>query len=387
MPDRGHGLAGQQDGDRLLQQGWVGGHLEQAVQGGGGDLHGPAPAVGGGGPHRRGQASGVHGRDRLRRQPSGAPQRPDRGARSEQTPPWSSWSSSASWPWGRGGRGLLLARDPGVEPVAVAGPTTIPETTAPVTSEPASSTSSSTSSSTTSTTSAGVRVQARVVQRLEDGVVVRYDASEAISAVLLWGFGGPSGQQSSLGPAAQGTVKLVLARTPRAVSMRVTGQTADGRTGPAAPDRLAAVRRVVLEVCPDLDIPNGTGGIATGFRGTTFSPLGPGVRGPTVSSPPFAFPSTVLGAGERSSPLALRFFHEVQPNPPRTRVVNLAIPLPQAGQRTRTATSPPSGSSPTCGLRVTVTVVRDEPRGPLRARAGRRRGRALPADGRAGPDG
>ncbi|HJW62161.1 MAG TPA: hypothetical protein VJ849_01585, partial [Actinomycetes bacterium] len=80
--------------------------------------------------------------------------------------------------------GLLLARDPGGEP-AVAGPTTIPETTAPVTTEPApSTTSSSTSSSSTTSTTGGVSVQARVVHRLEDGVVVGYDASEPISAVL-----------------------------------------------------------------------------------------------------------------------------------------------------------------------------------------------------------
>jgi hypothetical protein len=252
--------------------------------------------------------------------------------------------------------GLLLAREPGGEPVA-AGPTTIPETTAPVTSEPASSTSSSSSSSTTSTTT-GVNLQARVVQRLEDGVVVRYDASEAISAVLTWGFGGPSGHQLQFpGPAAQGTIKLVLARTPRAVSMRVTGQTADGRTGTSGTlTARRVVRRVVLEVVAlTLDIPDGTGGIATGFRGTTFTPLGPGVRGPTATSQPYAFPSTVLGAGERATPLALRFFHEVQGNPPRTRVVNLAIPFPQAGQRTLNRDVPAIGVVAHLRLRVTVT--------------------------------
>jgi hypothetical protein len=252
--------------------------------------------------------------------------------------------------------GLLLARDPGAEPAA--GPTTIPETTAPVTSEPASSPSSSTSSSTTSTTT-GVSVQARVVQRLEDGVVVRYDASEAISAVLNWGFGGPSGHQLQFpGPAAEGTIKLVLARTPRAVSMRVTGQTADGRTG--ASGTLTArrvVRRVVLEVLAlTLDIPNGTGGIATGFRGITFTPLGPGVGGPTASSQPYAFPSAALAAGERTSPLALRFFHEVQPNPPRTRVVNLAVPFPQTGQRTLNRDVSAIGVVAHLRLRVTVTT-------------------------------
>jgi hypothetical protein len=253
--------------------------------------------------------------------------------------------------------GLLLARVPGGEP-AVAGPTTIPGTTAPVTSEPTSSTSSTSSSSTTGTTG-GVSVQARVVQRLEDGVVVGYDASEPISAVLLWGFGGPGGHQRQFpGPASRGTLKLTMARTTRAVSMRVTGQSADGRTatsGTLSARRL--VRRVALEVrALTLDIPNGTGGIATGFRGTTFTPLGPGLDGPTASAEPYAFPASVLGAGERSGPLALRFFHEVQPNPPRTRVVNLAIPFPQQGRATLNRDVSAIGVTAHLRLRVTVTV-------------------------------
>jgi hypothetical protein len=255
--------------------------------------------------------------------------------------------------------GLLLARDPGGEP-AVAGPTTIPDTTAPVTSEPASSTtSSSTSSSSTTSTSGGVSVQARVVQRLEDGVVVGYDASEPISAVLLWGFGGPSGHQLQFpGPASQGTLKLTMARTTRAVSMRVTGQSADGRTGTSG--TLSArrlVRQVVLEVrALTLDIPNGTGGIATGFRGTTLSPLGPGLDGPTASAEPYAYPASVLGAGERSGPLALRFFHEVRPNPPRTRVASLAIPFPSSGRTTLNRDVSAVGVTAHLRLRVTVTV-------------------------------
>ena len=154
--------------------------------------------------------------------------------------------------------GLLLARDPGPAPEA-AGPTTIPETTAPVTSEPASSTSVADSSSTTSTTS-GLDLQAQVVERAEDGVLVRYDASEPVAAVLNWGFGGPGQHQLQFpGPASQGTIKLVLATTARAVAMQVTGRAADGRTGSS--DTLTArrlVRRVVLEVRDlTLDIPTG----------------------------------------------------------------------------------------------------------------------------------
>jgi hypothetical protein len=256
--------------------------------------------------------------------------------------------------------GLLLARDPGGGDPAVAGPTTIPETTVPTTTEPASSTSSTGSSTTTSTTS-GLSIQARVVQRLEDGVVVGYDAPVPISAVLNWGFGGPSGHQLQFpGPAAQGTVKLVLARAPQAVSMRVTGQAADGRTGTS--DTLSArrlVRRVVLEVQSlTLDIPRGTGGIATGFRGTTFRPIGPGQPGPTASAQPYAFPATVLGAGERSGPLALRFFSQLPANQTtRTRVVNLTISFPRSGQATVNRDVTALGITAHLRLRVTVTAT------------------------------
>jgi hypothetical protein len=253
--------------------------------------------------------------------------------------------------------GLLLARDPGAVP-HTAGATTIPETTAPVTSEPASSTSVADSSSTTSTTS-GLDLQAQVVERAEDGVLVRYDASEPVAAVLNWGFGDPGQHQLQFpGPASQGTIKLVLATTARAVAMQVTGRAADGRTGSS--DTLTArrlVRRVVLEVRDlTLDIPDGTGGIATRFRGTSFTPLGPGLAGPTASSEPFAFPSSVLGAGASSGPLNLRLIHEVPPDPPRSRLVNLTIPFPRSGRATFSRTASGAGITAHLRLRVTVTA-------------------------------
>jgi hypothetical protein len=256
--------------------------------------------------------------------------------------------------------GLLLARDTGGDP-AVAGPTTIPETTAPTTSEPASSSTSSTGSSTTTSTTSGLSVQARVVQRLEDGVVVGYTAPVPISATLTWGFGGPSGHELRFpGPATQGTLKLVLARSTRQVSMRVSGQAADGRTGTS--DTLVAgrlVRRVVLEVRSlTLDIPRGTGGIATGFRGTTYRPIGPGQPGPTASSQPYAFPSSVLAAGERSGPLALRFFSQLPTDPTsRTRIVNLAVSFPRSGQATVNRDVTALGLTAHLRLRVTVTAT------------------------------
>jgi hypothetical protein len=253
--------------------------------------------------------------------------------------------------------GLLLARDPG-PPTELAGPTTIPETAVPDTTEPASSTSSTDSSSTTGTTG-GLDVQARVIERVEDGVVVRYDASEPVSAVLHWGFGDPDQNQLKFpGPATQGTLKLVLTMTARAISMQVTGQSADGRTGSS--DTLTArrlVRRVVLEVRDlVLDIPDGTGGIVTRFRGTTVTPFGPGVAGPTASSEPFAFPSSVLGAGTSSGSLALRLVHDVPPRPTRTRRVELTIPFPRAGQLTLGRDVAGAGIAAHLRLRVTVTA-------------------------------
>jgi hypothetical protein len=254
--------------------------------------------------------------------------------------------------------GLLLAREP-ARPAEVAGPTTIPEiTAAPDTSEPASSTSTTESSSTTSTTG-GLEVQAEVVDRVEDGVVVRYDASEPVTAVLNWGFGGPDQNQLKFpGPASQGTLKLVLPATARAVSMQVTGQSADGRAG--ASEVLTArrlVRRVVLEVRDlTLDIPDGSGGITTRFRGTTFTPLGPGLPGPTASSEPFAFPPSVLGAGASSGPLTLRLIHDLPPDPTQVRRVDLTIPFPRSGRITLDRDVSGAGITAHLRLRVTVTA-------------------------------
>jgi len=252
--------------------------------------------------------------------------------------------------------GLLLARTPEPVPAAAAPATTsLPATTD--TLEPEPTTSSSTASS--STTTGRISVQARLVRRLEDGLVVRYDASQPVTAVLAWGFGGPSGNEVQFpGPATQGSVRLTLAGTTRTISMRVIGRSADGREGVSG--TLTArrlVRRGVLEVRSlQLDIPNGTAGIATGFLGTTYTPLGPGLRGPTAAAEPYAFPSVALVAGASGSPLALRFFHQVKPNPQRTRLVNLPISYPGPGTGTtlnRDVTA--IGITAHLTLRLTVT--------------------------------
>jgi hypothetical protein len=252
--------------------------------------------------------------------------------------------------------GLVLARAP--EPAtAAAEPTT---TTAPATTDTLEPLPSSSTTAASTSTTTGISVQARVVRRLEDGLVVGYQASQPVTAVLAWGFGGPSGNEVRFpGPSAQGSVKVILAKTTRNVSMRVIGRAADGRegvSGTLTARRLA--RQVVLEVRSlRLDIPNGTAGIATGFLGTTVTPLGPGLAGPTAASEPYSFPAVAVAAGVNGSALALRFFHQVQPNPQRTRVVNLAITYPNPGTST-VLTRDVTAIGITVHLRLRLTVTR-----------------------------
>jgi hypothetical protein len=256
--------------------------------------------------------------------------------------------------------GLVLARAPEPPPVAAAPTTTVPVTVDTLEPLPSSSTTATSSAAATTTTTSGISVQARVVRRLEDGLVVGYQASQPVSAVLAWGFGGPSGNEVPFpGPSAQGSVKVTLARTIRTISMRVIARAADGREGVSG--TLTArrlVRQVILEVRSlQLDIPNGTAGIATGFLGTTVTPLGPGLRGPTATAEPYSFPAVALAAGVTGSPLALRFFHQVQPSPERTRVVNLAITYPSPGTST-VLTRDVTAIGVTVHLRLRVTVTR-----------------------------
>jgi hypothetical protein len=255
--------------------------------------------------------------------------------------------------------GLLLARAP--EPATAAPEPTTATTTAPVTTdtlEPLPT--SSTAAPTTSTTTTGISVQARVVRRLEDGLVVGYQASQPVTAVLAWGFSGPSGNEVPFpGPSAQGSVKVTLAKTTREISMRVIGRAADGRQGVSGTlTGRRLVRQVVLAVRSlRLDFQNGTAGIATGFLGTTVTPLGPGLAGPTATAEPYSFPAVTVAAGTTGSPLALRIFQQPPNGQQRTRVVNLAITYPSPGTST-ILTREVTAIGVTVNLRLRLTVTR-----------------------------
>ena len=255
---------------------------------------------------------------------------------------------------GGGGRRLLLARDPGGEP-AVAGPTTIPETTAPVTSEPASSTSSSTSSSTTSTTSAGVSVQARAVAAggRGGGPLRRLRADlgraplglrRAERAPAPVPRPGRPGVACSSWPGRQGGVDA--------------GHRPVGRRADRDQRHLRPARRWCGGSCwrsrASLDIPNGTGGIATGFR-DHLQPararrprpdrLLAAVRVPRACSEPGSAPARwPSGSSTTSSPTRRGPGWSTWP-----------IPLPQAGQRTLNRDVPAIGVVAHLRLRVTVT--------------------------------
>jgi hypothetical protein len=253
---------------------------------------------------------------------------------------------------GAGVAGGIVFAHRGAKPVAADAPAG-PAATVPTTTEPAAATSSTAGSSTSTT--GGLSLRAGVAQRFEDGLLIRWDASAPVAAVLTWGFGTPNGHQVPIpGTARQGTVKLALARTTQPVTFRVTGQTADGRTG-ASPTATGKrlVRRVVLSVSSlQLEIPAGaTGGASTSFLGTTYT-FGPGLAGPTAAAQPYSFPSKPLVIGQDGATLAVKLY-----NRDRTGTVRIAVDFPEPGRTvtlTRTVTA--VGVTATVKLKVVVGI-------------------------------
>jgi hypothetical protein len=258
--------------------------------------------------------------------------------------------------------GLLAARDPGAGPAAAEVPVDPATTAAPDTSEPpsAASTASTATTRSSTTTTGALVVQARVAQRLEDGLLVGWAASAPVAATLTWGFSSAEGNRVAIpGVARQGTVKLDLPRTTQPVTFRVTGQAADGRTAssrPASGRRL--VRRVTLRVTSlTLDIPNGTAGVTTTFLGASLTPLGPGLAGPTASSEPYAFPATAVSADADAATLDVQLSHQAPPGRLRTATVQVPVDFPEPGRSvalTRDATR--VGLTVHLALQVTVSL-------------------------------
>ena len=212
--------------------------------------------------------------------------------------------------------GLLLARPP--EPVtAAAAPTT---TAAPATTDtlpPASSsstTASSTSTSGTTTTTTGIVVQARLVRRLEDGLVVGYNASQPVTAVLAWGFAGPSGSEVQFpGPAAQ------MGRARRYFTGNAMRRTRAGTTR----RRLVALRASQLRQTPSrrrqLQSSPASRAVAVAQRPPSYPPL----TGPACSPSAVTLADANVIPATRTNRIARRNRHRhaaVAPDRPASRL-------------------------------------------------------------------
>lgn len=202
-----------------------------------------------------------------------------------------------------------------------------------------------------------LRVVARVVARSEDGMTVRFDASEPVTATVRWGAGSAVGQSVPAGTGRSGSAKLSFTTT-GPVTARVEARTADGRSAssnPVAGRRL--VRQVVLEIAtatlrfPALD----QAGIAASFLGTPSMPIRP-VRGPAASARPIRFPPKVVAPKTTSAFLYLQVSHHPAGGIPQTATTRVLVPLPGRGSETFDYTDDVTGVAVTLQLRVTATL-------------------------------
>jgi hypothetical protein len=204
---------------------------------------------------------------------------------------------------------------------------------------------------------AGLTVTARVTGRSEDGMTVRYDASEPVAATIHWGAVAPLNQSAPAGNGRIGSARLTFATT-APVRAQVEVRTPDGRR---ATSNLVAGRRLIRRVVLDvtrvaLRFPAGDrAGLATTFLGTVVTPIRP-AAGPGAGSRPYRFPARAVLPNTTSAVVDLRVVHRAAGGAVQTGTSAVLVPLPGRGSETVAYTDVVAGVQVTLDLRVTATL-------------------------------
>jgi hypothetical protein len=201
-------------------------------------------------------------------------------------------------------------------------------------------------------------VSARVTGRAEDGLTVRYDASEPVTATIRWGAAAALDQSMLAGSGRIGSVRLTFSTTEE-VSAQVEVRTADGRR---ATSNLVGGRRLVRHVVLDvtrvaLRFPaRDRAGLVTSFLGTSLTPIRFGAAGPGASARPYRFPGRVVTPETTSATFDLRVTHHPAGGIDQTGTATVLLPLPGRGSQTVAYTQEISGVQVTLDLRVTAVL-------------------------------
>jgi hypothetical protein len=202
-------------------------------------------------------------------------------------------------------------------------------------------------------------VSARVTGRSEDGMTVRYDASEPVSATLRWGAGTAMDQTAPAGSGRIGSARLTFATT-ALVSAQVEVRAADGRQ---ATSNLVSGHRLVRHVVLDvtgvaLRFPaRDKAGLVTSFLGTSLTAIRPGTAGPAASARRYRFPARTVPPGTTSAAVDLKITHHPAGGFDQTATATVLVPLPGKGSETIAYTADVTGVQVTLELRVT-TILR-----------------------------
>jgi hypothetical protein len=204
----------------------------------------------------------------------------------------------------------------------------------------------------------GLTVTARVTGRSEDGMTVRYDASEPVAATIHWGAIAPLNQSAPAGNGRIGSARLTFATT-ALVSAQVEVRTADGRR---ATSNLVSGRRLIRRVVLDvtrvaLRFPaRDRASLATAFLGTVVTPIRP-AAGPGASARPYRFPARAVLPNTTSAVVDLRVVHRPTGGAVQTTGTSaVLVPLPGRGSETVAYTDVVAGVQVTLDLRVTATL-------------------------------